>query len=296
MTGSANRTQAGATDQPVLRKLPTWRLLSERVKRSLMPADWPARLAIGLGVPTRVQVERHELTLAQALGEAAVLRIAFASDFHAGPTTPDQVLRHAVAALDREAADVLLLGGDFVSLRPEYVDRVAPLLGRVHAPLGRYAVLGNHDHWAGAERVTAGLAAAGIQVLTNRWVQLPAPFTGVSVCGLDDHTSGQPDAAAALAAPGPVRILIMHAPSGLVDAGPRPFTVAFCGHTHGGQIALPGGRPLIVAEGPLSRRYNRGRYELAQGRTLFVSCGIGCTALPVRINAPAAILGCTVRG
>jgi predicted MPP superfamily phosphohydrolase len=245
-----------------------------------MPTDWPARVAVALGAPTTVRVEHHELTVSEPLGDAPALRIAFATDFHAGPTTPDELLRNSADALTAAAADLLLLGGDFVSLRPEHVDRVAPLLAEVPAPLGRYAVLGNHDHWAGAERVAS----------------LPAPFAKVSVCGLDDHGSGRPDAEAALSGASDVKLLLMHAPSGLLDLGPEGFAVGFCGHTHGGQIALAGGRPVIVAEGALSRRYNQGRYDLATGGTLLVSQGIGCTALPIRINAAPAILTCTVRG
>jgi uncharacterized protein len=270
--------------------------LSEHLQRLFMPKDWPARLAVALGGPTTVQVDRHELTLSEPLGETGALRIAFAADFHAGPTTSDELLYNSVEALRTASPDLLLLGGDFVSLRPEYVDRVAPLLARVPAPLGRYAVLGNHDYWVGAERVARSLTAEGIEVLTNRCVRLPAPCDNVSVCGLDDHGSGWPDAGAALSGAGPVKLVLMHAPSGLLDLESRRFSVAFCGHTHGGQIALPGGRPVIVAHGALSRRYNGGRYELASGGTLLVTRGIGCTALPIRINAAPAILACTVRG
>jgi predicted MPP superfamily phosphohydrolase len=279
-----------------IRNYGAWHRLSEQVQRILMPTDWPARLAVALGARTDVQVERHDLTLSDPLGDASTLRIAFAADFHAGPTTSSEVLRSAARALETEAADLLLLGGDFVSLRAEHVDRVAPLLAGVAAPLGRYAVLGNHDYWAGADRVATSLSTAGIEVLTNRCVRLPAPFGGVSLCGLDDHGSGRPDAAAALSGAGPVKLVLMHAPSSLLDLGPRPFSVAFCGHTHGGQIALPGGRPLVVAHGALSRRYSQGRHDLAPGRTLLVSRGIGCTAVPLRLNSPSAILVCTLRG
>jgi len=261
-----------------------------------MPGDWPARLAVALGAPTAVKVERHTVTLSQPLGHAPELRVGFAADFHAGPTTSHEVLRNAARALEAEAPDLLLLGGDFVSLRPEYVDRVAPLLARIPAPLGRYAVLGNHDYWAGSERVAAALRDAGVELLTNRCATLPEPFADVSVCGLDDHGSGQPDGNAALSGSGPVKLVLMHAPSGLLDLRSRPFSVAFCGHTHAGQIALPGGRALVVAQGALSRRYNQGRYDVAGGGTLLVSGGVGCTGIPIRINSPPAILVGTIRG
>lgn len=249
----------------------------------------------GLGASVDVTVEQHEVSVSSSLGASDVLRIKFASDFHAGPSTPQKAIDNALEQLARLDADVLLLGGDFVSLRAEYARELARRLAAIPAPLGRYAVLGNHDHWSDAEAVTACLEEAGITVLTNCSVQLPDPFADVSICGLDDHTSGAPDADAAFAGAGSTRILLMHAPSNLLDVGDRAFAVAMCGHTHGGQIAMPGGTPLKVAHGPLSRRYNAGRFDLDDGRVLLVSRGIGCSTVPVRLNSPPAVMMCTVR-
>jgi predicted MPP superfamily phosphohydrolase len=271
------------------------RRVSEELFAALMPNDWPARLAVLLGAPLDVATERHALTV-PGLGDVPPLSVAFASDFHVGPTTPRPLLLRAIEALHALDADLLLLGGDFVSLRLSYFREIAALLGRIPARFGRYTVLGNHDHWAGSATVEAGLTEAGIEVLTNRHVTLPAPYGHVSVCGLDDHTSGYPDAAAALDGATAVRLLLMHAPSGLLDLAGRPFSVAMCGHTHGGQIALPGGRPVIVPHGALSRRHLAGRYDLGGGRTLLVSRGVGCSTLPIRWNSPSSILSVTLRG
>jgi predicted MPP superfamily phosphohydrolase len=84
----------------------------------------------------------------------------------------------------------------------------------------------------------------------------------------------------------------MHAPSGLLDLGGERFEVALCGHTHGGQIALPGGTPLLVPHGALSRRYARGQFRLAPGQTLVVSVGVGCVVLPLRLFAPPEVVVC----
>ncbi len=280
-----------------IRNYSGWRRAWDRLQHALTPADWPARLAVRLGVPLDVIVEDHCIQVPQPLGDSGTLRLAFAADFHAGPTTPDRLLMRAVGALRDARADVLLLGGDFVSAHAGHLDRLAGALGDIPAPLGRYAVLGNHDHWAGASKITHRLAAAGIEVLTNRHVRLPDPFGAVSICGLDDHTSGHPDAAAALDGARGLRILLMHAPSGLLDLEGRPFDLALCGHTHGGQIALPGGWPLVVPHGRLSRRHNAGRYPLEDGRrTLLVTRGVGCSTLPFRVNSPSDVLVCTLRG
>ena len=222
------------------------------------------------------------------------LRIAFGSDFHAGAATPWPLIENAVDRLNSMRADVLLLGGDFVSIVPDSAGRVARLLSTVHAPLGRFAVLGNHDHWAGASTVVRHLEGAGIEMLTNRAVTLPQPFDHISLCGLDDHIAGEPDSARAFADARTIRVVLMHAPSGLLDIGERRFDVAFCGHTHGGQIALPNGRPVVVASGALSDRYNAGRYDLGAAGTLLVSRGVGCGTLPIRWNSPSSVFLCRI--
>jgi predicted MPP superfamily phosphohydrolase len=260
------------------------------------PTVWPARVAEQLAVSAKVSVDRHEVHVASSLGGAETLRIAFASDFHAGPMTPRGLIDQALTQLIRAEADVLLLGGDFVSLRAEYARDLVDRLAAVPAPLGRYAVLGNHDYWADGAAVAGHLRRVGIEVLTNRNVRLPDPFSQVSICGVDDHTSGEPDAEAALSGTGAVRVVLMHSPSGLLDIDGRPFSVALCGHTHGGQIALRDGRPLLVAHGLLSRQYNAGRFAIDAAKTLLVSRGIGCSAMPFRFNAPPAVLICTVHG
>jgi predicted MPP superfamily phosphohydrolase len=270
--------------------------LWEAAQRTIAPVPWPAHVASWLGVNTNVAVEHHAIHVAAGLGGATQLRIAFASDFHAGPTTPQRMLDHAVLQLTQANADVLLLGGDFVSLRSDNVRRLARQLAAVPAPLGRYAVLGNHDYWAGAGTVLRHLQDAGIAMLTNSNVRLPGPFQNVTICGIDDHTSGEPDAEAAFSGSSGLRIVLMHGPSGLLDIGSRRFDVALCGHTHGGQIALANGRSLIAGHGRLSRRYSAGRFAIAPEQTLLVSRGVGYGVLPVRINAPAAVMTCTIFG
>jgi len=240
-----------------------------------------------LGLFHTVRVTRHRM--AAALGGDRPLRVAFASDFHAGPTTATAVLRDTAAKLRELAPDLLVLGGDFVSLEARYAEALAELLDTVPAPLGRFGVLGNHDHWAGGARVEAILASAGIAMLTNRAVHLPPPFDQVSVVGLDDHLSGHPDAPTAFRDARPIRLVLMHQPSALLDLGNAPFRLAMAGHTHGGQIVLPGGWRPVLPQGGLSRLYPGGYYELGPGRALLVSRGVGCTSLPVRINAPPEV-------
>ena len=267
----------------------------ERLEAVLAHGQWPVRVARLLGMDANARVRGHRIRVHADFG-GRTLRLGFATDFHAGPSTDPAALRSTCAALAAARIDVLLLGGDFVGRKAEYVGEIAPLLRTVPAPLGRFAVLGNHDHWAGADAVRRALVEVGCRVLVNEAARLPPPFDGVWICGLDDHWTGRPDGAAARAGADGVRVLLMHAPSGLLDWGEDRFEVALCGHTHGGQIALPGGVPLILPHGELSRRYARGRFELAGRGPLIVSVGVGCSVLPIRTFTPPEVLICELVG
>ncbi len=143
--------------------------------------------------------------------------------------------------------------------------------------------MGNHDLWGDDAAIRRSLEETGFRVLVNEAATLPAPFDHVSICGLDEPWVGKSDADATFAGAAAVRVLLMHAPEGLLFVGDRPFDVALCGHTHGGHIALPGGVPIVTA-GPLSRRYSEGEYDV-NGRPLIVSRGIGATESALRLFA-----------
>lgn len=272
---------------------PPWRALVERMESLLYGGDWIARLAGTLGYHPKVTVVEQRIVVKHG-GTVPPLRIGYASDFHAGPTTHPGLLESACDALSQSHPDLLLLGGDFVCMDPARIRDLAPRLGSIPAPLGRYAVLGNHDWWAGADMVARALQDAGIAMLTNRNVRLPAPYDGLFLCGLDDYWAGYPDVGAALAGADGTRLLLMHEPNNLMDLQGEQFALALCGHTHGGQIALPGGVPLVVPHGPLSRKYARGRFDLDQGGVLIVSVGVGCSTVPLRLFADPEVLVCNL--
>lgn len=266
--------------------------IANRLEGILYSGGWPFRLARALGVSPAVITTQYSIPVHNGLAPMSPLRLAYASDFHAGPTTDPAVLRAACTALRSAAPDLLLLGGDFVTYVPSEIDWLAPELGSIPAPLGRFAVLGNHDHWSDGPYIVRRLEAAGIRVLTNSNMRLAPPFENVWICGLDDHWCGRPDPVAALNGASGVRVVLMHAPSGLLDLGDQYFDLALCGHTHGGQIALPGGVPIVVPHGRLSRRYARGWFKIGGGRTLVVSVGVGCVVLPLRLFADPEIVVC----
>jgi hypothetical protein len=140
------------------------------------------------------------------------------------------------------------------------------------------------------------LADAGITLLRNAAVRLPLPRQTVWLCGLDDYNEGVHDAFRTCADTEGLRIVLMHSPESMGELAGQRFELAFCGHTHGGQIALPGGRPVLLPKGRLVRRYQAGAYRVTGTGTLIVSRGIGCDFLPVRLFSPSEVILCELAG
>jgi uncharacterized protein len=262
---------------------------------ALYTGGWPAVLTNALGLQGTLQVDEHVFKVPRKRG-ASPIRIAFASDFHAGPTLHPRLLAETFGALERSRADLLLLGGDFVSFHARYIDRLTDGFRRIAAPLGKFAVLGNHDLLGDDAHIVAALEDAGVRVLVNGNVRLPAPHDDVWVCGLDDWNEGEPDAQRTFAGADGTRILLMHQPDGLLAVKEERFAVAFCGHVHGGQYLKANREPAIRHRGPLSVLYMHGgvfHCGIANAPVL-VSRGIGTSTLPARRFADPQVHICTL--
>lgn len=282
---SAPRNQRSSRRRYTMEALLNAALLGGRV------AAWSYRL----GLHGRLGVTRHTLTLPPAQRLAQPLTIAFASDFHAGPPTHPAIFDDLFAQLAIEQPQLLLLGGDYVSGPAHYAEVLCQRLAACHPPLGKFAVLGNHDLATDEQLLIRMFRQAGVQTLVNRAVTLAAPFDSVSICGMDDPWTGAPDAAATFAGAAVTRVLLMHAPDGLLKLHRQRYDIGFAGHTHGGQIALPNGTPVVMPQGPLSRPFYYGRFPVPDNGDLIVSRGVGCSGIPVRINADPELVICTVQ-
>ncbi len=259
--------------------------------RWFRPARWAARTSYALHLQSGrpIAVDRKEVRVSRP--NRPPLRIAFASDFHAGATTDGRVLRAACEAINALEPDVVLLGGDFVSVRANDIHELALLLADLRAPLGVFGVFGNHDIRGNVPVIADALRNAGVQLLVNETVTLPPPHDDVTIIGLDDPIIGAPSGELLDDVTTGVRVLLMHAPDGMLSAGDRHFDLALCGHTHGGQIAMPGGTAPYLPHGELSRTYPVGVYHLGpvKNRTLLVTRGVGCSTIPVRVCCDAEV-------
>jgi uncharacterized protein len=272
--------------------------LSERALKWLYAGSWPARLWSWLPGGLEVQRVEQDLPLRAQRPGRPPLRIGFVSDLHLGPTTPLRLVENAFAALREARLDVLALGGDYVFLgaSPQRMERLTRLVASVPART-KVAVLGNHDFWARPERVVDALTRAGAHVLLDDGLRLPPPHDDIGIIGLDDPLTsrqlfdtgaaraGVDRALSSLPAGLSSVIAVAHSPDTLPALLGRGVSILLCGHTHGGQIALPGYRPLVMPS-RVGRRYPFGLHRLEDGLTLFVSRGLGTSLVPLRTWAP----------
>lgn len=208
------------------------------------------------------------------------------TDLHVGIFTGREELARLVEIVRRLDADHVVLTGDILDHAPRHIAEGMDLLGRLRARHGRYAILGNHDHYTGPRKVYEGLRRAGITALVNASVTLDGGAReGIVLAGLDDvmaprvRSGRGPDLASALRGrdPDAPLVLLAHNPVCFDLPGARRAALQLSGHTHGGQIN-PGG-----AMGALLP-YVSGRYE-REGAVLYVSRGVGVTGPPVRLAA-----------
>jgi hypothetical protein len=262
----------------------------------LYAGGWPAIVTRAIGLQGTLQVCEHNFRIPRSKPDARDIRVAFASDLHAGPTLHRKLEAAVLTALAAADADLLLLGGDFVSFHARHIDGVIDRLRALRAPLGKFAVLGNHDLLGDDEYIVERLAEAGVRTLVNENARLPAPHDDVWVCGLDDWDDGHPDAEKAFRGATGTRIALMHQPDGLTVIGDRGFDIAFCGHVHGGQFLRRSREPAIRHKGPISRLYMHGGVFHAgtNSAPVLVSRGIGTSTLPARRHADPQVHICTL--
>jgi uncharacterized protein len=229
------------------------------------------------------------------------LRIAFLSDFHVGSHTGD-VARFAAIAADvaTHSPDLVLLGGDYVNMQLYGGGRVPPetiagLLSRMASPCGSFGVLGNHDYVYGKDDVAAALRAAGIAVLDHGRAPFSYEGHSIDVIGISDAHIAWPEGQALLKALSPDKpaVIVTHDPAHFAGVPAGPF-LTLAGHTHGGQIRLPGiGVLTNASDAPMHWTHG---LVAEDGRHMIVTAGLGTSGVPLRIGVPPEFVMIEVTG
>jgi predicted MPP superfamily phosphohydrolase len=216
------------------------------------------------------------------------LRISLITDIHHSRLVPADDVVQALELAMSARPDVVVLGGDYVTFGDRnFVGPVAELLESLRAPHGVFAILGNHDD---DRDMPAALVRKGFVVLKDQRTQLTVRGESLTLAGIRFWTR-RPDNIARLVkgADGTV-LLLAHDPRRLVEAANLNVPAVLSGHTHGGQIVVPG-------VGAIARRSFPVLSGLGQqdDTSIFVSRGVGTVYVPVRINCPPEVALLTLR-
>jgi predicted MPP superfamily phosphohydrolase len=248
--------------------------------------------------PHWVAVEHVEMPLANLPTALVGKRIVQLSDLHAGKTVDQSFLLREAERVAELNPDMIVLTGDFMSCEddeeiPQALDVIRAL---PKAPLGRLAVLGNHDYamyWRRAhvaDKLTAGLERLDVRVLRNE----ATAIGGLQFAGTDDYWSRnfRPELCVHELATDMPTIALCHNPDGVDDPAFRDFRGwVLSGHTHGGQCKPPFLPPPLL---PVkNRRYVAGEYDLGPVRRLYINRGLGYLKR-VRFNARPEITAFTL--
>lgn len=245
--------------------------------------------------PSSLRLVERPIELKRADAKALDgLRIVVIGDIHGGaPFIDEAKIRDVVDLANSAKPDLILLAGDYVARgmigsRPFPIERIATLLQKLRARFGVYAVLGNHDHWENAARISREIAKQGIPVLENRSVAIRNGDQIIYLAGIGDRFSDADDQRLALdhipAEQG--ALCFTHSPDVFPDL-PAACALTVAAHTHGGQVWLPLLGRLIVPS-RFGQRYAAG--IIREGtKTLFVSTGVGTSIIPVRFLVPPEV-------
>lgn len=231
------------------------------------------------------------------------LKVGQITDIHAGPSVPRELIREGVDIIMANRPDLIVLTGDFVSgatkiiwtsyggFKQRHYNYCMEELGRLKAPLGVFAVLGNHDFWSGQEvtfKIIHGLEELGVQVLRNKAIPIERKGQHLYIVGVDDYWESSYSLSEALkdVPKDACRILLSHNPDVNEDIENLSERIDFIisGHTHGGQVVLPFVGALYIPS-PFGQKYLAGLVR-DQKRQTYISRGLGLFFVPVRINCP----------
>jgi len=272
-------------------------------------AAFVALVIVGVGAfagylgSRRLRVVRLDAAIEDLPAGLDGLRIAQVSDTHVGPHTPAGHLRAVLAAVQAAGPDLIAITGDQVDDYPRDIEIFARAFGPFEAPLGVFAIPGNHDVYAGWPEVRAGLQAMGCTVLVNDARPLVHRGERFWLVGTGDPAGiGRPlnaggdaapsiDRTLAKVPPGAFTIALAHNPALWPALADRGVALTLSGHTHYGQVAFPGLRWSLAS---VFLEYAMGAYR--RGRSLlYINPGTNYWGLPLRLGVPPEVTVITLR-
>ncbi|TGB05097.1 metallophosphoesterase [Halobacillus salinus] len=234
--------------------------------------------------PEMLTIKRYPLLHTKIPDSFQGFTILQFSDTHLGFHYDIQSFERLVNTIQKQSPDVIVFTGDLVDAPHTYYfhPELVRLLDKLEAPFGKYWIYGNHDHGGyGTEKIKEVMGNGGFQLLQNEHHRIQKEGTEIVLAGLDDMMLGSPDIESALynTSEELYTILLVHEPDSADRYHAYPVDVQLSGHSHGGQIQLPGFGYLVTP--PMAEKYVEGHYAL-DSLDLFVSRGIGTTRLPYR--------------
>ncbi|MEH7110150.1 metallophosphoesterase [Bacillus sp. JJ1764] len=223
------------------------------------------------------------------------------SDTHLGFQYNLHQLNELVSTINDFAPDIILFTGDLMDEPNKFmqINQLRSILQKLHAPLGKYCIYGNHDHGGyGSEIYRDIMESAGFTVLLNQSVPIHYDRSSkIYLTGIDDRMLGRPDLPLALknVPSNTFSILLSHAPDVADDASQYPVQWQLSGHSHGGQVKIPFLGALVIP--PFARIYQEGLYKIGNNKPLmlYVNRGLGTTRLPFRFMAKPELTVFTLR-
>lgn len=238
----------------------------------------------------RLVVERHDVKLDLGARGPRKIRAVALSDFHFDPLYEDDYILECVRRANELKPDVVFLTGDFVTQRVARIDELATMFAGLGQKFGIFACMGNHDFREDPRHVMASLRKEGIDLLFNQHTRVPCGDGELVIAGLASVWGSFPNwpLAAKGLKPDDRAIMLMHEPDYADDLSQdaRRIALQISGHTHGGQVCLPGIGALHLPK--FGRSYEAGFYDV-NGIKLYVARGVGTVRINVRLFCPPEI-------
>jgi len=262
---------------------------------------WGAVTIYGLAATLQVpKLEKVEITIPGLSQKDDGLKIAQISDMHFAWWNSQSEMRGIADMISPLNPDLFVITGDMVDHNPDYVYRLADCLENIKPRLGKFAIIGNHDVYTGADEVARRMSERGFFMLRGSSANLKDKGADLTLAGMDDsgeHWTGADPAENKI--PGIVAkcpkdfpiIFLGHRPSAFDHIIGLPIALTLSGHTHGGQLKLPFGLPGLAEIG---FRRTTGLYQNGK-QILYVTRGTGTVGWPFRINCPEEVTLITLR-